>query len=70
MARVLGLLSAGADPNAVRAPGGEEDFQPDTPLKMAMFRLSDLARLEQDDHALAPKLQACYWSMVLTLVLQ
>lgn len=38
---VCALLTQGADPNAVRSPGGEAAHQPDTPLKMVMFRLSD-----------------------------
>jgi hypothetical protein len=38
---VRNLLAQGADPNALRSPGGEEIYQPDQPLKMVMFRLSD-----------------------------
>ena len=38
---VTRLLTGGHDPNAARAPGGEDAFQPDRPLKMVMFRLSD-----------------------------
>jgi hypothetical protein len=41
VAAVTSLLAVGHDPNAVRAPGGEDTFAPDRPLKMVMFRLSD-----------------------------
>ena len=41
LARVTQLLDSGHCANGVRDPGGEEDFQPDRPLKMVMFRLSD-----------------------------
>ena len=51
--RVDALLAAGADPNAVRAPGGEESFQPDSPLKMVMFRLSDCLLDDRARHTLA-----------------
>jgi hypothetical protein len=47
---VEALLAAGGDPNAVRAPGGEEPYQPDRPLKMVMFRLSD-CMVGPDDRA-------------------
>jgi tetratricopeptide (TPR) repeat protein len=40
------LLSEGVDPNSIRSPGGEASCQPDQPLKMVMFRLSDCV-LEQ-----------------------
>eukprot|EP00440_Ansanella_granifera_P039413 gb/GFBE01042760.1/.p1 GENE.gb/GFBE01042760.1/~~gb/GFBE01042760.1/.p1 ORF type:complete len:201 (+),score=24.83 gb/GFBE01042760.1/:1-603(+) len=43
------LLEAGHDANAVRPPGGEDQCQPDRPLKMVVFRLSD-AMLSEDDH--------------------
>ena len=39
--RVTALLGTGHCTNGVRDPGGEEDFQPDRPLKMVIFRLSD-----------------------------
>lgn len=55
--RVQRLLSAGSDPNAVRDPGGEESHQPDRPLKMVMFRLSD-ALLSADDLAMLAKIAA------------
>ena len=55
--RVQRLLSAGSDPNAVRDPGGEESHQPDRPLKMVMFRLSD-ALLSADDLAVLVKIAA------------
>ena len=38
---VSSLLSQGADPNGIRSPGGEDIIQPDRPLKMVVFRLSD-----------------------------
>jgi hypothetical protein len=41
LAQVTTLLESGYDANGIRAPGGEESFQPDQPLKMVMFRLSD-----------------------------
>lgn len=55
--RVKQLLSAGSDPNAVRGPGGEESHQPDRPLKMVMFRLSD-ALLSADDFAVLAEIAA------------
>lgn len=50
---VEALLAAGADPNAVRGAGGEESYQPDRPLKMAMFRLSDCMLTEDHLSSLA-----------------
>ena len=41
LAQVTALLDAGHCANGVRDPGGEEDFQPDRPLKMVLFRVSD-----------------------------
>ena len=57
LAAVQALLQAGADPNAVRAPGGEETHQPDRPLKMVMFRLSD-ALLSSDDRSVLATIAA------------
>ena len=51
--RVHQLLSAGSDPNAIRDPGGEEFYQPDRPLKMVMFRLSDCLLSDEDVAVLA-----------------
>ena len=49
LARVTALLESGYSANGIRAPGGEESYQPDQPLKMVMFRLSDcLLTAEQE----------------------
>ena len=35
-------------PNSIRTPGGEEYYQPDHPLKMVVFRLSDCFLNDKD----------------------
>ena len=41
LARVTALLGTGHCANGVRDPGGENEAQPDRPLKMVLFRMSD-----------------------------
>ena len=51
--RVVTLLGRGHNANGVRAPGNEESHQPDRPLKMVMFRLSDCFLTAEQEVALA-----------------
>ena len=53
LGRVKALLERGHSANGVRAPGNEESHQPDQPLKMAMFRLSDCFLTAEQEAELA-----------------